>query len=384
MKFFIYFSCVLFAVWFISCGSQVRVLSHGEDLPAGSASDPANCIEKRVDGKTLCVHQKTQTFQIKDLSKKAADFVFVLDVSDSMLDDLSRLGQAFSALMSHIELSDWRMFFTTADHGDYKVKGRGEAETYIASREDWRNYKGTKPYFGGFMDLEYQGKKLQQKALSASIPNYKTVFQDSLTRKPGENCLLAPYCQGPLEQPLRVLNSVIERWAEGGYDFSLKPEGDFISFIVTDEDERVEDQEHATSAKEVAETFKKLFPQKSFYSFAFLIQDEDCLARQKAHSPSAVYGKKVSELASLTHRGKNVSLCEEDYGPALRDISALLRSLIESLTLKEQPVLTEEIQVEFIKGPERADWSLEGRKLVFKPALQPGSEIKVRYFVKAK
>ncbi len=380
MRFF--FLLLICVFWFMACGSQIKVLSHLGDEEEDRPVAKKNCLKKTLAGKTICVQQKTQNFYIKSLNNKAVDFVFVLDVSDSMLEDLSRLGQAFSFLISHIKDSDWRMFFTTADHGDYRLNTvTGGMEALVGSHQSWRDYKGKKPYFGRFMDLEYQGKTLNQKELNAGTPDFAQVFQDSLTRKPGEDCLLAPYCQGPLEQPLQVLNSVFERWAEE--ETYAKPSADFVSFIVTDEDERAEDQDQALTADKVLAGFKKLFPQKSFYSFAFLIQDEDCLIKQKKHSPSSQYGKKVSELARLTG-GKNISLCEADYGPSLRDISALLKNLIESVKLASVPVLPGEIQVEFIKGPARPDFRLEGNKLVFHPALEPGTELKVSYFVESR
>ena len=256
----------------------------------------------------------------------------------------------------------------------------------ISSHQHWRDYEGSAPHFGHFMDLEYQGKKLNQKTLNVQTPDYVNVFKDTLTKTPNEDCSHAPYCQGSLEQPLRVLNSSLERMAEeedSSSSLSLRKSADFISFLVTDEDERVEEPDNATKAEEVVENFKTWFPGKSFHSFALLIQDEECLNLQKKHSPNSVYGEKVSKLAELTH-GKNISLCEENYGPSLQEISHLLRNLIESLKLDQEPLLPEEIKVEFVKGKNRTDWTIKGKKLVFNSALETGSEIKVSYFVEKK
>ncbi len=382
----------IFFILFVSCGAEIDILGAdaGDEPPK---KESAECIMREVKGKNICVIQKEETFQIKGIKNKVVDFLFVLDVSDSMLDDLARLGQAFEPLMSQVSTSDWQMFFTTADHGDYYMKNpqTNEIEMHVSSHQSWQDYQGDQPYFGQFMDLEYNGEKLAQKVLNANTPNYVNVFKDTLTRGSSEGCFLAPYCQGPLEQPLRSLNSSLERFAQagaGGVEASAPPSlrssaDTFISFIVTDEDERVEDQAHATTAQEVAENFKKLFPQKSFHSFALLIQDETCLINQKKHSPSSVYGKKVAELAGLTH-GKNISICEENYGPPLRVISSLLRSLIESVRLAKRPVLPESVEVEFVKGNNQGKWTLKGKKLIFENPLETDSEIKVSYFVKAK
>ena len=369
---FFYF-CLIF---FSSCQSDLDFSTEVEPEPS-----PIECLKKTINGQEICVEQRIETFHVQKIEDKLVDFLFVLDVSPSMTNDLSRLGQAFESLMSQIHQSQWQIFFTTADHGDHDYSVDLDTDEKIFDHLKWEDYSGNEPFFGYFMHLEYQGKKMNQQQLNSETPDYINVFKDTLTRKSGDDCSLAPYCQGSLEQPLRVLNSSLERLAQSKTPI-LRESADFVSFIVTDEDERVEDPNQATKASEVLKTFNTLFPKKSFYSFGLLIQDEQCLTQQKNHSPQAVYGEKVSELASLT-QGKNVSLCEEDYGPDLEELSRLLRIFMESVKLKEKPI-SPEIQVQFIKGKRQTGWKLEGNKLMFKKALEPGSEIKVSYFVKTK
>ena len=347
-------------------------------------NEKGGCLIKKVEGQDICVEQKVETFHVKNLHDRFVDFLFILDVSPSMTDDLAHLGQGFEDLISQIKGSNWQMAFTTADHGDHDYDEYLDSGIKVFSQQKWEDYQGDQPYFGQFMNLEYQGKKLPQIILDPATPDYVNIFKDTVTRGMDEECSLAPYCQGSLEQPLRVLNSSLKRLARSDSESSfLKKSEVLVSFIVTDEDERVEDQNHATTAEEVLTDFSKLFPEKSFHVFTLLIQDETCLIQQKEHSLQSVYGTKISELAKITN-GKNVSLCEENYGPPLQEISAILRTLIESLELKEEPILKEEIKVEFIKGESQENWKTVGNKLVFKEFLTPDSEIKVSYFVKAK
>jgi len=369
-------------VVFFSCKSQVAFLL---DDPSEPALEQNDCLEKEVDGRAICVVRKVETLQADALNKKSLDFVFVLDVSPSMVEDLARLGQSFEDLMSQIVVSNWQIFFTTADHGDHDHMVDPVSGYTAFSHQKWQDYHEDQPYFGNFMYLEHQGKKINQKKLDAQTSDYINVFKDTVTRGPDDDCSLAPYCQGSLEQPLRALKSSLERLAQGKQTgentLSLNPSAkDVVSFIITDEDERVENSDHATTAEDVLQTFKTLFPEKYLHSFSLIIQDDECLARQKQYSPQSVYGQRVSRLAELTN-GENMSLCEENYGFLLQELSHLLRGLIESLTLKGRPVLKNEITVEFTKGTPRTDWKLEGKKLVFKEALEPGSEIKVSYFV---
>jgi hypothetical protein len=366
-------------LFFSSCKNQVEFLLDDEKKNKAEA-----CIIKKVEGQDICVEQRVETFHIGNLHDRFVDFLFVLDVSPSMADDLVHLGQGFEDLISQVKGSKWQMAFTTADHGDHNYEEDLSTGKKIFPQQQWKDYQGDQPYFGHFMHLEYQGKKLPEMTLNPQISDYVNVFKDTVSRGVDEKCLLAPYCQGSLEQPLRVLNSSIERLAQAESDSPmLKNSEVLVSLIVTDEDERLEDQEHATTAQEVLNNFKKLFPEKSFHVFTLLIQDEQCLAQQKKHSPQSVYGEKISELAKITN-GKNISLCEENYGPPLQEMSALLRKLIESVELKEEPVLKAGIKVEFIKGKNQENWKAVGKKLVFKEFLAPDSEIKVSYFVKTK
>ena len=370
------FCFLCFILFFSSCRNQVEFLLDDEEKTD-------TCVIKKVEGQDICVEQRVETFYIGDLQDRFVDFLFVLDASPSMSDDLAHLGQGFEDLISQVKGSKWQMAFTTADHGDHNYGEDLSTGKKIFPQQQWKDYQGDQPYFGHFMHLEYQGQKLSEMILNPRISDYVNVFKDTVSRQ-DENCSLAPYCQGALEQPLRVLNSSIERLAQAESDSPmLKNSEVLVSFIVTDEDERLEDQEHATTAQEVLNSFKRLFPEKSFHVFTLLIQDEKCLAQQKKYSPQSAFGEKISELAKITN-GKNISLCEENYGPPLQEVSALLRKLIESVELKEEPVLKAGVKVEFIKGKSQENWKAVGKKLVFKEFLAPDSEIKVSYFVKSK
>lgn len=365
------------SISFFSCGSNIN-FSVDDDI-----EPEVECLEKEIDGQIVCLEEKTEIFTVGELSNKWVDFLFVLDVSPSMTDDLARLGQSFESLMSQVIKSNWRMFFTTADHGDHVFNIAGNNEK-IFTQQKWRDYQGTEPIFGRFMNLESKGKVLPQKYLDMSLSNYIDIFKDTLTRSPEDGCARAPYCQGALEQPLRVLNSVLERVAQDSSS-GLRKQADIVSFIVTDEDERKEDPLSATTAEEVVQTAKELFPTKKFSAFSVLIQegDENCLNQQIKRSADSVYGTKVSELAHRTG-GKNISLCEEDYGPPLQELSALLRSIIEGFSLKEEPISTADIKVEVLNNKKTIStkWKLVGKQMVFEGGLEPGLQVKVSYFVK--
>ena len=388
----------LFSLFCLSCGDRVSIIDPSPERPkapetkAEASPPPPSCLKKTIDGQDICVQKKEEIFYIDHLENQVVDFLFVLDVSVSMTAVLERLGQAFESLMSSIQKMNWRILFTTADHGDHFYTEDPSTGEKIFSHQSWEDYQESEPYFGQFMYLEHRGKKIDSVSLSVNTLDYAQVFKDTLTRKTGDSCELAPYCQRAMEQPLRAHKASLERLAKGDGSATspkLREQAPLISFIITNEDERKEDPDSATTAKELLSRFKELFPKKEFYAFGLLIPDDgspesqECLKQQMDSSPdgrySAVFGQKVAELPRLT-KGENISLCESDYGPPLQKISQLLRSHIQSLTLKEKPLL-DSLQVEFIKGEKQTSWKQDGQKLLFEQALPPHAEIKVSYLV---
>ena len=361
---------IFYTLSFLSCGSNIEFSVPEDEIRL-------DCLVKEIEGEEICVIEKTEIFDVKNFQDKTIDFLFILDVSPSMTDDLARLGDAFSGLMSQIKESKWRIFFTTADHGDHEYT---ETEDGILafSQDRWQDYQQEGPYFGNLMFLEHQGKKLDQKVLSVKVPEYNSVFKDTLTSLKSADCSQAPYCQGSLEQPLRVLNSTLERFSKSS---TIKETESLISFIITDEDERKEELEQATKAETVVGNFKSLFPKKSLYSFSIIIQDEECLASQRKYSAHSVLGTRISKLAPLAH-GKNISICEESFVPALNEISKIVRRLVGSFKLSEKPLSKASVKVEFLdKKQPPVKWHLEGKRIIFEQPLELNSKVKVTYFL---
>ncbi len=368
VKVFLSISVIVGVTLLTACESNIQF---------SEADEKEKCLVKQVRGERVCVAKRTQIFKVKGIHNKPINILFVLDVSDSMRDDLVRMGKAFLPLMSQIQDTNWHILFTTADHGDHEFIRDPQGKA-LFSQQNWQDYKEDKPYFGQFMTLEHKGQLLPIKSLHKKVPFYNEIFKDSLTRSLEDDCHLPPFCQGPLEQPLRALNASFERLSTK--DSSLwHSRGDVITFLITDEDERVEDKNQATSAYSVLLNFESLFPTRNLYAFTLSIQDDDCLKQQQQHSPQSIIAKKVAQLATLTG-GKNISLCEKDYTQAFEKVSYFLRTLIEKITLKEKPLLPKDTKVTFLKGQNIA-WKAKGKNILFDQALEPNSKIKVEYWV---
>lgn len=317
----------------------------------------------------------TEYFEISP--RNELEILFVVDASVSMDDNLKKTGENLKSILSYIQDKNWRIAFTTADHGDH-------GQNKITS-ERWENYDGDRPRFGKLMRLERKGTVLNQFILDRHTTEYERVFKDTLTRRYSSECELPPYCHGHNEQPLRSLKAAIERYTvdtENGKFF--QPDADTVVLILTDEDERRGDSQNATKAEKVIQTYEKVFKgqRKRLFGFSVSIQDKKCYDIEKEGfvlSSGADYGHIVGRLAELTG-GHNVSLCSKNYGTALTGISKVTRSLVQSsLVLQKMFYIPKTVKVSLSPSQPHISWKLSGRKVVFSGELKEGTKIAVSY-----
>ena len=313
----------------------------------------------------------TEYFKISKRDK--LEILLVVDVSESMDDNLQEVGRNLQSLLSYIQDKAWRIAFTTADHGDHDSDDRMSAAR-------WEDYGGSSPAFGKLMKLERNGKVLDTFILNKATAEYENIFRDTLTRGHSE-CDLPPYCQGLNEQPLRSLKAAISRYETDSENSSFfEPNADTIALLITDEDERRKDHKNATTAEDVIQTFNRIFEgqKKRLFGFSISIQDEDCYKKESSLLGVAAYGRIIGRLAELTG-GKNVSLCEEDYGLALQDISKITKALEQSIILQKIFYIPDTVQISLYPPQPEVSWDFYGRKIVFSGGLEPNTQIIVDY-----
>ena len=311
-----------------------------------------------------------ESFQLKR-EKPKVDILFVADTSGSMHHHLSQLGQSLSSLLSVISNYDWQIGITLADHGDH--------ENPKAIEKNWRDYVLTENSgrFGSLMPLEDGQRFLNKTILKAYTRSYEKVFLHSLSHSPKIDCNRPPYCSNYLEQPLRSLQSAIKRSVLDNQNF-FRPKADFISLIITNEDERKEDPSRATTAEDVLNSFLKHFSDsKRFIAYNIIVKDINCLNSERAKGGIAHIAKSISRLAELTN-GANINLCSQNYGSELRKISKDIKNKLENtVTLKKEPI-PESVQIHFIKGPQ-LEWRLSGKQIIFENKAIDSSSIVVTY-----
>ena len=312
-----------------------------------------------------------EKFQLK-IKKPLLDILVVADTSGSMYHHLNQLGYSLSDLLSVISNYDWQIGITLADHGDHKNPS--------SLQKNWRDYvlKQDSGRFGSLMRLEDGLNLLSDKILRPQTANYERVFLHSLSHIPHIECHRPPYCSNYLEQPLRSLQTAIKRSNLDNQDF-FRPQADFISLIITNEEERKEDPSRATTAVEVKDSFVRAFPQsnKKFIAYNIIVLDAKCLKSEQSKGGTARIAPSIAKLAELT-RGSNASICSQNYGSELRKISQDIKHQIENtVSLKKEP-LPESVQVHFLKGSP-LKWTLSGRNIIFEDKSAVSSSIVVTY-----
>lgn len=294
---------------------------------------------------------------VLESEKSLVDILIVVDTSGSMHHHLGQMGRSLSDLLSVISHYSWQIGITSADHGDHARPS--------GLQQSWRNYMSeSEGKFGSLMNLESERRILQSNILTPSTPDYEGVFLHSLSHNSSDDCHRPPYCHGRLEQPLRSLKSAIHRASLDNSSF-FRPKADFVSLIITNEEERREDRRRATRATQVQQSFNEVFGHldKKFIAFNILIMDEACLATERQSSDVASSAPSIAELAKITG-GYNISICSKNYGEVLRELSKHIKNTLENSILLAKEPIPETVEVEFIEGRE-LDWKQYGRNIIF-------------------
>ena len=314
--------------------------------------------------------------------------LIIMDVTESMFHHLRNFGRTHSDLFFFLSDYDWEVAFGTADNGDHE-------NPFASHQQRWNDHASEVGRFGALMNLEDGNKILNAKVLSSKMRNPERIFHHTVSHVSGIDCRRPPYCQGVLEQPLRSLNSAIERASlDNTYLLPSEEEGvetAVVSVIATNDEERSEDRERATTALDVEQTvYRVLGPSVNFIAINILIKDTTCLGverararethinqwgkpsrrqrRQRArtngtNSQLVNIGTSIMELARRTG-GRNISICNENYGPILKEVSEYIRDSLEnSIVLKKEPV-PGTVEMDFGEDP-KLDFKRHGRRIVF-------------------
>lgn len=294
----------------------------------------------------------SQTFIQRSIKGKV-DLLVVVDNSGSMAEEQAKLGARVSNFLSQIDDVDWQLGVTTTDVSD-----------------------GPFGLKGSILPLG----NTTQKILNKSVPNYNSLFLDTVVREETFNCTTD--CPSGTEQPLRAAMMAMDQ-RDGNNSGLFRSDADLGVLILSDEDEMSNGAAGATTGTDVIDHFKSIWGNsKEMYGYAIITQpgDDACVSSQT--NSQAYFGILIDEFVQMT-RGMTGSICHEDYGTTLGSIGENLGQLLNFFELHVVPE-DGTVKVRLVPEMENEDdiWYIQGRRLYFTELPPKGTQIIVDYIVK--
>lgn len=285
----------------------------------------------------------------QEVKSQPLDVLFVIDNSNSMLDEQKEIGKRFKSFMSDINETDYHVGITTTD------------------------LTQSKPGFNGALDRFDNGELF----LTKNSVNRDELFRKTVFRKETVDCKCASSDEQPLQASIR---SFQKRNRENAGFF--RDDAHLALIYVSDEDEMSDGGDLATRPREVINEINSIWGRsKEFSIYGIIIKpgDRECLRKQEEQNIAA-YGFSIAELMQLSPRGGVIgSICEDSYGGILKSMSSKIRRelLVKGATLKHLPV-EGSVSVEVIGGrPIR--FAVSGKRIDFIDIPSEGTETRIRY-----
>ncbi len=298
--------------------------------------------------------KKTSEEFHQDANANKVDILIVNDNSASMDEEQQKMSVRFTSFVSDLSGLDYRIAMTTTDLDSpkYNLGGR------IVS------WSGT-----------------TAKVLTPATVDADTKFKNTIKRTETIGCTQRKDCPSKNEQPLRAIELAVDQARTANQDL-FRDGVDFVTVILSDEDELSTAPAGATTAAHVMQHFKSTFNEtKRFEVHGLVVMpgDETCLKIQGRQGPvgsKSSFGTRVADLSVLT-KGSLHSICDSDYAKDLSAISTQVRKLVSSFELKSTPNPS---SVSVVLTPAfKTKWTTEGNRLIFAPAPPAGTKIDVTY-----
>lgn len=337
----------------LSCGGgkqtrSVECRDKNGVRPDADCPNPKPATEQscNTDGCACTPIDKNLSLTVPNENNKV-DILVVVDDSFSMTEDNTKLSQRLNGFVSSLQTAniDWQMCITTVDVDYYQ--GRPI------------NWSGTNSYL-----------------LTKSTPNLATVFQQTIYD------IGSGY--GNDEQGIKA--SVMSMLNNPVYP-CYRNNAAFATVIISDEDERSVGGNQSLSTQQYKPLGWQNMPSgfintstavfgagKRLVVNSIVVQDQQCKAIQDKQGSPAFIGTKYIELANLTN-GTLGNICDNDYSSNLKYFKDAILSAVSSVDLECTPAATPVVTI----NPSGYSWTLQGKKIIFNPALGPGVTLSVQY-----
>lgn len=321
------------------------------------------CIEDCTTSRIM-----NESFTIPDGSGKA-DVLFVLDSTPPMQSTLSDMHNRMGDLLSQWQI-DWQVGFTNASLNPADNFTAGELTQISPNNSGDSNFTTMTADTGSYWELFTANMNFQY-----TLPGM------------GNYCGKPPYCsRGPVE-PLRGIKTLIENRSRAANAKFFREGAVFVPVIISSSDENA--GSGTTSVNDVVDAYEQHLGSKmaGMHAISIIVKPNDaaCLAKYTSFMTGTVlggystYGHRLNQLAQETG-GKTISLCEQDLGKALKDLSGVLGPSVGKVTLAQTPV---EGSVKVVSVPAfDIGFTVSGKEVKFDRPVPAKSVISVSYLVK--
>ena len=280
------------------------------------------------------------------------DILFVNDNSASMDAEQAALGTRFPAFSNELTGVDWQMGMITTDCST-----------------------GPYGFCGSLHNIEGQSFYI----LDSTVPNYETLFLNTIQRPETLSCSLGGFCPSGREEPLYATIDAISKRGTDNAGF-FRSDANLAVVILSDEDEQSNAPATATTAQDVVDAFNNAWPTNKILSvYGIVVQPGDtaCLAAQQAqYGLTAFEGTRATDLALQTGGG-TFDICSADYTGLMTTIGQDVKRLTDSFQLSNTPIVGS-VSVNLVPA-QSVTWSVNGNRISFDAPLAPGTVVEVNY-----
>ncbi|MGE0763870.1 MAG: hypothetical protein AB7N80_11380 [Bdellovibrionales bacterium] len=310
-------------------------------------------IEQAQQGPIDNGNERTDTFYFNaERPPSKVDVLFIVDNSGSMAEEQARLSTALSSFVDTLADLDWQIGITTTDLSGGAQSTNGDVVTMVGTGV---------------------------KVLNKRVPNYEQVFLDTvLAHGTTPECAQNnTNCASGDEQALGAARLAVTKRNTTNYGF-FRANSDFIAIALTDEDERSNGGNGATTPTQLISTVNSAWGlTKLFSGYGIIVRPGDtaCINAQAASGgrPATF----VQQLADMTD-GVTGSICDTDYGPALANIGTRVRRYATSIMLSDVPVAGT-VQVTLTPANPSITWIVVGQTVRLSDLPARGTRVDVTY-----
>ncbi len=278
-------------------------------------------------------------FTISDQPNPNVDILFIMDNSGSMTQEQTKVANAFSTFLSHINHLNFRVAITTTDNASDVTCKKGN----LCRAEHQSD--------GAFF-------------IDNTTPNANQVFMNTIN--------VGTNGSGHEKAFDSIYNFVAHK--KQGYTQFMRSDASLVTIIVSDSDQ----YSSQTAESFLSDLNTKLDANKSYTNYSSIVLPGDTACRSTGEN----YGPKYQKLSQLTS-GFSVSICEENYAEQFSQIARSItqdEKVLDCFPADTNNDGTPDVTVTGPNGSLITAFTVSSKTVRFNPALSVAGAYRIDYF----